>query len=140
MLPLGYSGMFLSALIAATLLPMGSELILLALMDQGLSPWWLWCWATVGNVGGSMINYLIGYWAGVSRVNHWRNQRWWLRANSWFNQYGYGTLLLAWLPVIGDPLTLLAGLARLKWYWVLLLVFVGKAGRYALLVLGWGAV
>ena len=139
LLPLGYGGMFLSAFLAATLLPIGSELLLLALLEQGLAAEWLWLFASVGNVLGSMVNFAIGYWLGEHKLASWQQQRWWLRANRWFNRYGYWSMLLAWLPVVGDPLTLLAGLARLKWYWVLLLVFVGKAGRYAVLVLGWQA-
>ncbi|WP_221794998.1 YqaA family protein [Oceanobacter mangrovi] len=133
----GYPGMFIAALLAATLLPMGSELILLTLLSQGLDAGWLWLLASLGNVLGSIINYGLGRWAAAGRLGQWQQSPGWARATRWFDHYGSWTLLLAWLPVVGDPLTLVAGLAKVRFWWFVLLVTIGKSLRYGLLVGGY---
>ena len=70
-------GLFLSALIAATLLPMGSEVILLALLDQGYAALLLWLIATSGNTLGSIINYALGYWAHGYVSQKYQHSRSW---------------------------------------------------------------
>ncbi len=94
--------------------------------------------ATVGNVLGSVLNWLIGRFAG-----HWRERRWFPatpaqldRAAHWFGRWGAWSLLFAWVPVIGDPLTVAAGLLQVPLGRFVLLVTVGKAFRYA--AVAWG--
>ncbi|WP_245955106.1 YqaA family protein [Kushneria indalinina] len=132
MLDISQTGLFASAFLSATLLPMGSEAVLAALLLRGGSPVTLVLIATVANVLGSLVNYAMGYWA---------NQGWlarqkpgiMARAEQRFRRYGRWSLLLSWVPIIGDPLTLIAGVLRVNLFWFLLLVTCGKALRYIVL-------
>lgn len=127
--------LFLSALISSTLLPGGSEALLLYKLHVGGDPSSLVATATVGNVLGSLITY------GMGRLGNEAAHRKWLRmsekdvarAEHWFGRYGRPSLLFAWLPVVGDPLCLVAGLLRSSLIWFVVLVGIGKLGRYAFL-------
>ncbi|MDP1867470.1 MAG: YqaA family protein [Bradyrhizobium sp.] len=130
-----YAGLFLSALAAATMLPMQSEAVLVGLLVADYSPWLLIAVASVGNVLGSAINWLLG--RGIERF---RNRPWFpaseaglQRAQSWYRRYGKWSLLLSWVPIIGDPLTVIAGVLREPFWVFLLLVAVAKTGRYLVL-------
>jgi membrane protein YqaA with SNARE-associated domain len=127
-------GLFFSALIAATLFPMGSEVILIALLEQGHNTGLLWLIATCGNVLGSCINYTIGYWASGYITNKYQDARSWRQGQKLYNRYGVWSLLLAWLPIVGDPITLVAGLAKTNFKLFVLLVTIGKGARYAVLI------
>ena len=113
MLPeLGLAGMFVSALLAATLLPLGSEAVLLALLAADYAPLPLVIIATAGNVSGSLINFWLGRYAGragVQRVLKVSDATM-LSAQRHFQKYGIWSLCFAWLPVVGDPLTFIAGI------------------------------
>jgi membrane protein YqaA with SNARE-associated domain len=127
--------LFFSALISSTLFPGGSEALLLYRLNEGGDVWALVFIATVGNVLGSLITY------GMGRLGNEAVHKKWLRmdaakvarAEAWFGKYGVPSLLLAWLPVVGDPLCLVAGLLRCGLPMFLLLVTIGKLGRYAFL-------
>ena len=129
-----FIGLFLSALIAATLLPMGSELVLIALVEQGHNAFILWLVATSGNSLGSCINYALGYWASDHINQKYQDSRSWHQAQALYNRYGVWSLLFAWLPIIGDPLTLIAGLAQTRLRLFIVLVVIGKGARYAILI------
>ena len=137
-LPWLYSvmGLFLVALLAASLLPLGSEWLLLWLLHDGGDPALLWLVASAGNIAGSLINYALGYWLG-ERLAQRQQGSGWQRAQVFFQRYGVWSLLLAWVPVIGDPLTLLAGIMRVRLALFIVLVAVGKCARYGVLVLPW---
>lgn len=132
-----YAGLFLAAFLAATLLPMQSEAALVALLLTGEhSPWLLLAVASVGNVLGSVVNWLLG--RGIERF---RERRWFPvspaaldRARGWYRRYGRWSLLLSWLPVVGDPLTVMAGVLREPLPIFLLLVSIAKVGRYLVLM------
>lgn len=132
---LGYAGMFLSALLAATLLPLGSEPVFAALLLQDLSTVALVAVATVGNVLGSVVNYGLGRWLRQGRVSRWLHvsETALQRAERWFGKYGLYALLLAWMPIIGDPITVMAGVMRVRLLWFLILVTISKLSRYAAL-------
>ncbi|MFQ5356234.1 MAG: YqaA family protein [Mariprofundaceae bacterium] len=127
--------LFFSALISSTLFPGGSEALLLYKLNEGASPYMLVPVATAGNVLGSLITY------GMGRLGNEGLHRKWLRiseaqtkrAERWFSRFGRPALLLAWLPVVGDPLCLVAGLLRCSLVSFLLLVTIGKFTRYAVL-------
>jgi membrane protein YqaA with SNARE-associated domain len=92
--------------------------------------------ATVGNVLGAVVNWLLG-----RGIEHLRSRRWFPvsasaldRAQRWYQRYGKWSLLLSWAPIIGDPLTLVAGVLREPLPVFLLLVTIAKAGRYIVLV------
>jgi membrane protein YqaA with SNARE-associated domain len=132
------AGLFASAFLAGSILPAQSELVLAALILNGGQPLWLLVIvATLGNVGGAVLNYALG-----RSAERFRHRRWfplsaagWARSAAWFNRYGVATLLLSWLPIIGDGFTLLAGAARTPFPLFLALVTLAKAGRYLALAL-----
>lgn len=131
-----YAGLFLMALAAATILPMQSEAALIGLLVSGAYPVWLLVTvASLGNVLGSAINWLLG--RGIERYS---DRRWFPvtpaaldRAQRWYRRYGKWSLLLSWVPIVGDPLTVVAGVAREPFPVFLALVAVAKVGRYAVL-------
>jgi membrane protein YqaA with SNARE-associated domain len=139
-----YSGLFLTALIAATILPAQSEAVLAALLLTREYPVWaLLAVASAGNVLGSVINWGLG--RGIERF---RERRWFpvksdalARAERWYRRYGRWSLLLSWAPFIGDPLTVVAGVLREPFPVFLALVTIAKVGRYLVLAavtLSWG--
>lgn len=126
--------LFMTAFGAASILPLASEPVLLGLvlLDQ-YSIWMLWLVASVGNTLGSVLN-----WGLARYALHWQHKRWFpvreqqlAKASDWFRRFGVWSLLLAWLPIIGDALTFAAGLLRVRLSVFLLLVGLGKAARYA---------
>lgn len=132
----GLPGLFVISFLAATILPLGSELFLLALHAQGFAPMDLLWVAGTANVLGSCVNYFLGRFAGIWLIKHvWRvSDVQMQRAQLRMQRYGYAGLLLAWLPVMGDPLTLVAGVLRLNFIVFMLLVALGKFARYAFLL------
>ena len=131
-----YLSLFASGFVAATLLPASSELVLLALQQQGYAVFGLWLAATSGNTLGSCVNWYLG-----KELLRFQHKRWFpvspaqlAKAETQFKRYGSWSLLLAWLPIVGDPLTLVAGTLRVRFSLFLLLVTLGKGARYALLL------
>ncbi|MBA3988794.1 YqaA family protein [Aliidiomarina maris] len=129
---LGYVGLFVAAFLAATILPFSSEIVLTALLLTQLSPVTLVAVATVGNVLGSLTNYALGYWARLSVVKKWlrMSEQDFIRAEQRFSKYGLLALCFSWVPVIGDPLTVMAGMLRVPLKWFFILVTAGKLLRY----------
>lgn len=133
-----YGSLFLVALVAATIFPAQSELLLAGLHASGnYHDGLLILVATVGNVAGSTINWALGRY-----LMHFQDRRWFPvsrplveRATGWYQRFGVWSLLMAWVPVIGDPLTLVAGILRVDLRLFLLLVTVGKLGRYVALII-----
>ncbi|PPE72454.1 hypothetical protein C3942_18085 [Solimonas fluminis] len=129
-----HAGLFLSAFLAATILPAQSEAVLVGLLLAGYAPWTLLLVATAGNVLGSGVNWLLGRGlAGASSRWAPRQGPMLERAQGWYRRYGRWSLLLSWVPVIGDPLTVAAGMLREPLPVFLLLVTVAKLGRYLVL-------
>lgn len=139
----GYAGLFAAAFVAATILPAQSELLLGVMLVSGrFDPALLLAVATAGNVLGSAVNWLLGrYFA------HYRERRWFpaspaalIRAEAWFARFGPAVLLLSWVPVVGDPLTVIAGILQMRFRTFLLFVALSKGGRYLFLtyaVMSW---
>jgi membrane protein YqaA with SNARE-associated domain len=131
------AALFLSAFLAATIFPAQSEAVLGGLLlTEKYSIVALVVVATLGNVLGAVVNWLLG--RGIERL---RNHRWFPvsdgafdRAQRGYQRYGKWSLLLSWVPIIGDPLTLMAGVLREPFPVFLLLVTIAKAGRYIVLV------
>ncbi|WP_346796729.1 YqaA family protein [Halomonas sp. Bachu 37] len=128
--------LFLVALASATLLPGGSEVWLARQWCLGQPVGMLWLVATAGNSLGSMINVGLGRYARRFQHRRWfpASSQGLARAERWYRRFGEYSLLLAWAPVIGDPLTVLAGVFRLPWWRALLWVVVAKGGRYAMVL------
>lgn len=127
------SGLFLAALLAATLIPAQSEAVLAGmLLAGGHPPWLLLVVATTGNVLGSVINWVIGRY-----LTRFSDRRWFPaseaqleRASRWYARWGHWSLLGSWIPLIGDPLTLAAGVMREPLWRFVVIVTIAKAGRY----------
>ena len=131
-----YAGLFLAAFIAATILPMQSEAALVGLILAGRQPVpGLLAAASLGNVLGSLTNWALGRF-----VERFAGRRWFpvspaalARARAQYGRWGHWSLLLSWLPVVGDPLTVVAGMLREPLWRFLALVTVAKVGRYLVL-------
>ncbi|WP_246601245.1 YqaA family protein [Alteromonas antoniana] len=128
----GVPGLFISAFLAATILPLSSELVLSALLLSGQPPTTLVLAATTGNVLGSLTNYALGLWAARPVVQKWlrMSDASFERAEVRFRKYGLLSLCFAWVPVVGDPLTVIAGALRVPISGFLILVTAGKFARY----------
>jgi len=127
--------LFVSAFLSATLLPGGSEVLLVLRLSEQGPAWQPVLVATLGNLLGSLVTYAMGR-AGNAALRRRLlriGDRELLRAETWFRRWGAPSLLLAWLPIIGDPLCLVAGLLRFHPVLFVLLVGTGKLARYAIL-------
>lgn len=128
-----YLGLFTLSFLAATLLPGGSEVGLAALLTSDEhSIILLIGFATIGNVLGSLVNWLLGRY-----FNHFKDRAWFpikpdqmQRAEKYYHQYGRWSLLASWVPIIGDPLTLISGIFREPLFSFLFLVTIAKFTRY----------
>ncbi|HEC29991.1 MAG TPA: DedA family protein [Gammaproteobacteria bacterium] len=128
-------GLFISAFISSTLFPGGSEAVLLYMANQPeYDHFQLWWVASVGNTLGGMTSWVLGYWVasrypaeGLVKASHQRSL-------FWLKRWGSPVLLLSWLPVVGDPLCVVAGWLRMNWLPSLLLILMGKAARYGVLL------
>lgn len=130
------AGLFLASFVAATLLPLGSEAVLAAMALAGWGPMGLFVAATLGNWAGGMSTYALGRWGSPERLagrmprSRGGLERWRGRAARW----GPWLALFCWAPVVGDLIALLLGLFRVSWRPVALLMGLGKAARYALVL------
>ncbi len=133
-----YLTLFGVTFLSATLLPLGSEALLLYDVSQGYPIWLLWGVATVGNTLGSVVNYWFGYQgeAYLERKGYITQSKI-DKAHRHFEQWGGWVLLLSWMPLIGDPLTFVAGVLRYGFVRFLLIVTLAKGVRYAVLVGGY---
>jgi membrane protein YqaA with SNARE-associated domain len=129
----GYVGIFVGSFLAATILPLSSEIVLSVLLLNGTDPVSAVGVATAGNVLGSVANYGLGFWGntlllkkllGLSPENIQMAER-------RFRKYGIFSLCFAWVPVVGDPLTVTAGLLKIDLLLFVTLVTAGKLARYA---------
>ena len=128
--------LFLSAFGAATLLPLQSEAVLLGLLwQEHHHAALLILVASLGNILGSCVNWYLGM-----RVEQYKHKKWFpvseqqmLKAQRTYQKYGYWSLLFSWVPIIGDPITLIAGLLKEKFGGFLWMVSLAKTGRYLFL-------
>ncbi len=130
--------MFIVAFISATLFPMGSEALLLFDLNKGFNLYYLVLFATFGNSLGSLLNYYLGL-KGEEYLEKKNIVKSTIlnRAKIYFDKYGAYSLLFSWLPIIGDPLTLVAGVLKYDIKKFIVLVFLAKFSRYSFLVLGY---
>jgi len=136
---LGYFGIFLSTFIAATLIPMPSELILIVAFNYGFDPYLVVAIATLGNSLGSLTNYYIGYYSRSEKlikkfkINQTKLDYWTLKSD----KYGYWLGFLAWVPFLGDPLMAIVGFLKVKIKPLMLTITIGKLIRYVVIALAY---
>ena len=131
----GLVGLFIASFLAATILPLSSELMLGYLLLHNYNVPGVLVVATFGNVLGALLNYGLG-WAGVGPVLEkiFRvSPQDIVKAQARFKTHGTISLLLAWVPIVGDPLTVVAGMLKINLWVFLTLVSIGKFARYAVL-------
>jgi membrane protein YqaA with SNARE-associated domain len=128
-----YGTLFAVAFAAATLLPAQSEALLAGLLASNrYDPWLLLAIATAGNTLGSVVNWGMGRFIESFRESRWfpvsaKNLQ---RAEDWYRRWGIWSLLLSWAPFIGDALTIVAGMLRVRLPIFVALVLIAKLGRY----------
>ena len=128
-----YLSLFGISFLAATILPFSSELSLAGLIStSNFNNSLLLIVASLGNVLGSVVNWFIGFY-----LRNFTSKKWFFfneiqitRSSKWFEKFGKWSLLLAWVPILGDPLTLVAGLLRVRFLNFIILVAIGKVSRY----------
>ena len=133
-----YLTLFSIAFLAATILPFSSEVVLVGLSATSGEKIPLLVVASFGNVLGSSFNWVLGKYTRNLETKKWfpfsTNQL--QKASFWFTKYGKWSLLFAWLPIIGDPFTFIAGVVRMRFVPFLILVTIGKVSRYILIIIG----
>ena len=132
MLP--YLGLALTAFLAATILPFSSEAAVIAAVLAGWDPVLVLFWASLGNGLACLLNYGLGRLFSDWALRSLQKNRWGVRAQDWINRYGMVSMSLSWLPLIGDPLTIAAGLVRLNFWWFALIVVSLRIARYVAII------
>ena len=130
---ISYFKLFLISFLAATILPFSSEIVLTTMYLSNLfETYFLLIFASLGNILGSITNWYLG-----KKITIFQDRKWFPvspnqldRSQKYFQKYGLWSLLLAWVPIIGDPLTLLAGVLKVRFSLFLILVSISKISRY----------
>ena len=128
-----YLSLFVVSFLSATIFPASSELTLIGLISmKEYNTFSLLSAASLGNIMGSSLNWFLGFY-----LLKYINKKWFpfsqnqiSRASSWFKRFGIWSLLFSWVPVVGDPLTLIAGILRVNFLLFIILVAAGKISRY----------
>jgi membrane protein YqaA with SNARE-associated domain len=137
-----YLSLFIAAFVSATLFPMGSEALLLYNLSLGYCALSLWLVATVGNTLGAILNYWLGLKGeGYLEKRGYLSKAKMQNAHIRFTKWGGWILLLSWMPIIGDPLTFIAGVLKYDFRKFVAIVAVAKGVRYAVVMGGylWGS-
>jgi membrane protein YqaA with SNARE-associated domain len=131
----GYIGLFFASFLAATIMPLSSEVVLVFLLLKSINPIILISVATFGNVLGSFVNYFIGAWGSMLIIKKFLriSEDNFSRAKLRFKKYGAYSLFFAWVPIIGDPLTVVAGVLKINILLFIALVTSGKLIRYIII-------
>ena len=134
---ISYFQLLIISFLAATILPLSSELVLSTmLLTDSFDKYLLLVVASFGNIFGSSVNWYLGKKILIFKDRKWFpvNEKQIAKSEMYFKKYGIWSLLLAWVPVIGDPLTVIAGVLRVNFFTFLLLVSISKTSRYIFLI------
>lgn len=139
-LELGYFGLFIICFLAATILPLTSEGVLLLFLAAGFDPITCLLVATFGNTLGGLTNYFIGLLGKPEKLQRlFKKPQYYTRMINSVDKYGYWLALLSWLPIIGDPLVVALGFFRVKFIPMLILMVLAKFLRYYLIIFIWNS-
>jgi membrane protein YqaA with SNARE-associated domain len=131
-----YLILFFSALVSATLIPFGSEALLIYDIKEGYNIYLLLLFATLGNSLGSIINYFLGLKGEAFLVRKkLLKEKSILKSKSYFDKYGWVCILFSWVPIIGDPLTFIAGVLKFDLKLFIFLIIIAKFSRYLFIAL-----
>jgi len=138
MIEYGYWGMFITSLLAGSVIPWSSEAVMVGLYAGGLDPFWLTVVATIGNVAGSMFNYCIGRLGKPEWIHKYLrvSQESLDKAMRFMGGRGAWMGFFAFLPILGSAITVALGLMRANWVITLISITIGKIVRYAVLIYG----
>ena len=131
-----YLSLFFVSFLSATILPFSSELTLAGLIStSNYDNLLLLVFASFGNVLGSVFNWGLGFYARNLTIKKWFpfKETQIERSSKWFSKFGKWSLLFAWVPIVGDPLTFVAGLLRVRFLDFIILVAIGKVSRYLII-------
>ena len=134
---ISYFQLLIISFLAATILPLSSELVLSTmLLTESFDKYLLLVVASFGNIFGSSVNWYLGKKILIFKDKKWFpvNEKQIAKSEMYFKKYGIWSLLLAWVPVIGDPLTVIAGILKINFFTFLLLVSISKTSRYIFLI------
>ena len=134
---ISYFQLLIISFLAATILPLSSELVLSTmLLTDSFDKYLLLVVASFGNILGSSVNWYLGKKILIFKDKKWfpASEKQIVKSEIYFKKYGIWSLLMAWVPIIGDPLTLVAGILRVNFYTFLLLVTISKISRYIFLI------
>ena len=132
-----YFQLLIISFLAATILPFSSEVILTTMyLSHSFETYFLLIFASIGNILGSITNWYLG-----KKITIFQDRKWFPvspdqlnRSQKYFQKYGLWSLLLAWVPIIGDPLTLLAGVLKVRFSIFFILVSISKISRYVFIL------
>lgn len=125
--------LFISAFLAATILPFSSEAAFIVAIENGMPFADAMLSASSGNILAVILNYALGYFLYEKTKKRLLGSKTGKKAFLFGHRYGYIALFASWLPIIGDPLTIVAGLVRLKFVWFVIIAALLRVGRYYLL-------
>ena len=134
---ISYFQLLIISFLAATILPLSSELVLSTmLLTDSFDKYLLLVVASFGNIFGSSVNWYLGKKILIFKDKKWFpvNEKQIAKSEMYFKKYGIWSLLLAWVPIIGDPLTVIAGILKINFFTFLLLVSFSKTSRYIFLI------
>ena len=129
------AALFFSAFLAATILPFSSEAAFVLALQSDMSPLNAIISASTGNILAIILNYYLGYFLYEKTKTKLLTSKTGKKSYTFGHKYGYYALLLSWLPLIGDPLTLVAGLVRLNFLWFVLIAGSLRVLRYYIILL-----
>jgi len=127
--------LFITAFLAATILPFSSEAAFLVAITNDMSTLNAMIFASTGNILAIIFNYYLGYFLYEKTKTKLLSSRVGKSSYEYGHKFGYIALLFSWLPIIGDPLTIVSGLVRLKFVWFVIVAGSLRVARYYLLTL-----
>lgn len=126
-----YLTLFFVSFISATLFPLGSEVLLIYDIKEGYNIYLLLFFATLGNSLGSIVNYYLGLKGEEYLIEkNLIKEKYINISKNYFDKYGFITILFSWLPIIGDPITFVAGILKYDFKKFVILVTIAKLSRY----------